>query len=131
MDCYAHFDNETNNGRVFDTKLNELVDLPVKHLTAMEVEERKNWRNKMEPIYNYYDEIESPPKVTTTELLLQQRVMVPNLGSASVSSRSQIKEARRGRRYPQTISEWSGFKQCVSAFHQEHKVLYFVHMQQV
>jgi hypothetical protein len=105
MDYYAHFDNETNNGRVFDANLNELVDLPVKHLTAKEVEERKNWRNKMEPIYNYYDEIESPPKVTTTELLLQQRVMVPNLGSVSVSSRSQIKEARRGRRYPQTISE--------------------------
>jgi hypothetical protein len=120
---YAHFDNETNNGKVFDTTLNESMDLPVQHLIAKELEERENWRNKMEPIYNHYDEIESPPKVTTTELLLQQRVMVPNLGSVSVSSRSQFKEARRGRRYPQTISEWSGFKQRVSAFHPEHKVL--------
>jgi hypothetical protein len=50
--------------------------------------------------------MESPPKVTTTELLLQQRVMVPNLGSVLVSSRPQLNEARRGRRYPQTISEW-------------------------
>jgi hypothetical protein len=122
MDYYAHFDNETNNGRVFDTNLNELVDLPVKHLTATEVYERKKWRNKMERIYAHYDEIESP-QVTTTELLLQQRVMVPNLGSVSVSSRSQLEEARRGQRYPQTISEWCGFKQHVSAFRPEHNVL--------
>jgi len=90
---YNLFDEETNNGRVFDTNLNDLVDLPVKHLTPTEVVERTNWRNKMERIYAHYADIDSP-QVSTTELLLQQRVMVPNLGSVSVSSRSQLKEAR-------------------------------------
>jgi hypothetical protein len=49
--------------------------------------------------------------------------MVPNLGTASVSSRSQLKEARRGRRYPPKISKWDGFKQLVGAFQPEHKTL--------
>jgi hypothetical protein len=89
---YAFFDAETNNGKVFDTNLNELMDLPVKHLTPTEVEERNNWRNTMERIYNHYDDIDDSLKtqVSTTELLLQQRVLVPNLGSVSVSSRSQL-----------------------------------------
>jgi len=49
--------------------------------------------------------------------------MVPNLGSVSVSSCSQLKEARRGRRYPQTISKWDDFKQLVKAFEPELKDL--------
>jgi hypothetical protein len=122
MNYYDLYDHETNNGRVFDTNLNELGDLPVKHLTATEVDERNNWRNKMERIYAHYDDNDTgpAPQVTTTELLLQQRVMVPNLGSVSVSSRSQFKEARRGRRYPQTISAWVDFKQLVEAFQPKH-----------
>jgi hypothetical protein len=67
---YNLFDEETNNGRVFDTNLNDLVDLPVKHLTPTEVVERTNWRNKMERIYAHYADIDSP-QVSTTELLLQ------------------------------------------------------------
>jgi hypothetical protein len=122
MNYYEHFDSETNHGRVFDTNLNEMLDLPVRHLTGTEVAERENWRNKMPGIYAHYDDLDSP-QVSTTELLLQQRVMVPNLGSTSVSSRSQFKEARRGRRYPPHIFEWDGFKALVDAFQPEHKVL--------
>ena len=122
MSYYDFFDDQTNNGRVFDTDLSELDELPVKHLTAAEVTERKHWREAMQRIYDHYDDMDSP-RVSTTELLLQQRVMVPNLGSMSVSSRSQFKEARRGRRYPPTISAWDGFKQRVEAFQPQHKEL--------
>ena len=83
MNYYDFFDQETNNGRVFDTDLTELEILPVKHLTASEVAERENWREKMERVYRHYDEIVSPG-VSTTEM--QQRVMVPYLGSVSVCS---------------------------------------------
>ena len=107
---------------MFDTDLSGLDELPVKHLTATEVTERKNWRETMQRIYDHYDEMDSP-RVSTTELLLQQRVMVPNIGSVSVSSRSQFKEARRGRRYPPTISAWGDFKQRVEAFQPQHKDL--------
>lgn len=122
MSYYDYFDNESNGGRVFDADLSVLTDLPVYHLTPVEKTERETWRNKMLGIYDHYENVD-PPQVTTTELLLQQRVMVPNLGTSSVSSRSQFNEARRGRRYPATISEWHGFLEQVKAFRPNHKVL--------
>lgn len=122
MSYYDHFDNETNGGRVFDTDLRALADLPERSLTPVEKTERENWSRKYLTILDHYDDVD-PPQVGTTELLLQQRVMVPNLGAASVSSRSQLKEARQGRRYPTTISEWTGFLERVTAFQPKHNVL--------
>jgi hypothetical protein len=123
MSYYDHFDRQTNNGRVFDTDLSKVPGFPMKHLTATEITERENWRNKMLGIYAHYVANDAPQmKVTTTELLLQQRVMVPNLSSSYVScSRSQFKEARKGRRYPNIISEWAGFEELVNAFQPEHR----------
>jgi len=122
MAFYEFFDNHTNRGRVFDVDLSTFDDLPVKHLTPAEIEERDSWRKTMQTIYDHYDS-ETSPLVTTTDLLLQQRVMIPNLASVSVSSRSQLKEARRGRRYAPTISEWDEFHQLAAAYAPEPKIL--------
>jgi len=121
MRYYNYFDEATNHGRVFDTDLSSIEDLPTQ-LTPVEIAERDDWRNKMPEVYAYYEDID-PPQVTTTELLLQQRVMVPNLGSASISSRSQLKESRRGRRYPETVNAWKEFHQLVEAFQPVHRAL--------
>ena len=112
---YDLFDNQTNGGKVFSIDLSALDDLPVNRLTQAEVDERNNWRATMKTVFGHYFSVVSP-QVTTTECLLQQRVMVPNLASTAVSSRSQFKEARRGRRYPPAIFTWDGFAQSVEAF---------------
>ena len=115
MNYYDHFDAVTNHGRVFDTDLSVLEDLPTTHLTQIEVDERNVWRTRLPLIQAHYGDID-PPSVTTTEILLQQRVMTPNLSSHTVSSRSQMKETRKGRRYPPTIHPWRQFPKLVRAF---------------
>lgn len=122
MAYYKFFDENSNGGKVFDTDLSALDELPLKYLAETERLERNNWRGTMQTIFDHYDDVVAP-QVTTTELLLQQRVMVPNLASASVSSRSQMKEPRSGRRYPPTICEWEGFKKLVEDHTPEHKAL--------
>ncbi|KAG7368279.1 hypothetical protein IV203_031022 [Nitzschia inconspicua] len=122
MSYYNHFDEATNQGRVFDSDLSLLQDLPAHHLTETEIAERDAWRTKMLGVYSHYEDID-PPRVSTTECLLQQRVMVPNLASTSVSSRSQLKESRRGRRYPDTLLAWREFQPIVEDFHPAHRAL--------
>ena len=121
-DYYNYFDQVANGGRVFDTDLSVLDKLPTKHLSQIEIVERQRWRSIIPNVKNHYKQIDRP-QVTTTELLLQQRVMVPNLESSSVSTRSQMKESRRGRRYPTTINAWNGFRQLVEAFRPPYTVL--------
>jgi len=120
---YKYFDDQSNGGRVFTADLSTFEDLPVKHLTDAERLERVEWRNKLRNVQEHYLEIDSPQHVTSTEILLQQRVMIPHLGSTSVSSRSQLRESRRGRRYPDLISAWTGFVQQVDSFKPLHKAL--------
>lgn len=119
---YKYFDDESNHGRVFTTDLSVAADLPAKHLSQEERSEREVWRSKLPGIQAYYLEVD-PPQVTSTEIMLQQRVMTPHLGSTSVSSRSQLKESRQGRRYPATIGPWVGFHQQVNGFKPRHQVL--------
>ena len=116
MSYYDHFDAVTNHGRVFDTDLSVLdEDLPTTHLTQIEIEERNAWRTRLPLLQAHYEDMD-PPSVTTTEILLQQRVLTPNLASHPVSSRSQMKETRKGRRYPATIHPWRQFPDLVRAF---------------
>ena len=122
MAYYKFFDENSTGGKVFDTDLSALDELPLKYLAETERLERNNWRGTMQTIFDHYDDVVAP-QVTTTELLLQQRVMVPNLASASVSLRSQMKEPCSCRRYPPTICEWEGFKKLVEDHTPEHKAL--------
>lgn len=123
MSYYEFFDKHAGGGKgVFATDFSAFDDLPTTMLTPTEADERSAWRQTMQTIFDHYDNLPGQ-KVTTTELLLQQRVMIPNLESASISSRSQFKAPRHGRRYPATISEWEGFRLVAEACRPEHKAL--------
>eukprot|EP00978_Attheya_sp_CCMP212_P040444 scaffold220909_cov60-Attheya_sp.AAC.2 len=121
---YKYFDDASNQGRVFTSDLSVFADLPVKHLTQTERLERVAWRNKLQDVQEHYLALDhGPPQVTSTDIMLQQRVMIPHLGSKSVSSRSQLRESRAGRRYPDMISPWTGFVRQVDGFKPRHKAL--------
>ncbi|KAG7353400.1 hypothetical protein IV203_002755 [Nitzschia inconspicua] len=121
-DFYKYFDKASNEGRVFDTDLSLLEELPVNALTEIEQLEREAWRNKQKVVQEHYLELDAP-KVTSSEMMLQQRVMTPHLKSVCVSSRSLLKEARRGRRYPAKIEPWTFFGHHVTSFRPPHQAL--------
>lgn len=122
---YDFFDNNTNNGVVFDQDLSALDDLPVKTLTDIEVVARERWLKLRRKIQKEYS-TKQPPPITTTTQLLEQRILAPCLVTNAASSRSKPEESRKGRRYPRKISEWVDFAAKVAAFQIEEKAVNFL-----
>jgi hypothetical protein len=113
---YGYYDAQMSDGKVFDTDLNLQENVQRNRLTAKEIEERTVWCGKIDGIKDHYRTIRRTSSVSSLELMLQERVMVPNLACRAVSTRSRFKEPRDGRRYPETMSCWANFAQSVEGW---------------
>jgi hypothetical protein len=110
-DYYGYYDAQMNDGKVFDTDLNLLGGVQRNKLTATEIAERNSWCAKIPD-----KRARRASNVSSLELMLQERVMVPNLARRAVSTRSKFKEPRNGQRYPETVSPWVNFSQLVEGW---------------
>lgn len=115
-DYCGYYDTQMNDGKVFDTDLNLLGGVERNNLTATEIAERNSWCEKIPGIKDHYKRAKRASNVLSLELMLQERVMVPNLVRCAVSTRSKYKEPRNGRRYPETVSPLVNFSQLVEGW---------------
>jgi hypothetical protein len=113
-DYYGYYDKQMNNGKVFATDLNLREGVQRDRLTAAEITERTDWCAKIPLIKAHYKG--TTRDASSLELMLQERVMVPNLARQAVSTRSKLKEPRDGRRYPETVSPWANFSRHVEGW---------------
>ena len=100
MGYFDFFVSNANDGYVFDTDMSSLATV-TDRLTAQERKERRDWNKTFATIEtHYFGEQMTPPKVTSKEGVLQQRLIAPRMEPTNVTRRSGMTEAIEGRMYP-------------------------------
>ena len=92
---FAYFDNEANNGVVFNEDLSILEELPVDSLAIVEQTARLNCQAARSRIQAHYWE---PRFLSDTNELLRERLVAPTLVTQYASTRSRPARARAGRK---------------------------------
>jgi hypothetical protein len=117
INYYDFFDQNTNNGKVFDEDLSA-QDVSQKSLTEGEDIARSEYQTAIDILHDHYDNCDDSyhPVATTKEEVLQQRVVAPCLGQESVSGRSATNESRSHRIYPANIHPWTDFQEQVENY---------------
>jgi hypothetical protein len=115
---YDFFDRKTNSGIVLRSDLSSRR-VGLRELAREETNEREGWTNTLQVLKTHYIRQRrppTPPRVTTWEGVLRQRIVAARLGISDVSSRSTVAEPRETRMYPNTISVWNDFESQVRIF---------------
>lgn len=77
------------------------MDTANDRLTEREKKERRDWDKTLVTIQqHYYGNELQPPRVTSKEGVLRQRLIAPRMEPTNVTRRTGLTEARAGRMYP-------------------------------
>lgn len=118
MGYYDFFVAEANDGYVFDSDMSSM-ETAADRLTAREAKERRDWNKKFANIWKHYMEKDlKPPKVTSQEGVLQQRLIAPRMEPNDVSRRTGMTEAREGRMYPHSthLAVWDDVESNIANY---------------
>jgi hypothetical protein len=101
MGYYDFFVSEANDGYVFDSDMSSMQTVADRLTALVEAKERRDWNKSFADIRKHYrGKNLKPPKVTSQEGVLQQRLIAPRMEPHDVTRRTGMTESRAGRMYP-------------------------------
>lgn len=121
---YKFLREKSNDGRIMEVDCLVDISVPGTQLTEIEEEGRTDWNAALNAIKVHYATAEFP-LVDTTTVLLNQRLVAPNMGFTNLTARSTSAESRKGRRYPppEAVSFWNEFDKEMREYVPEERAL--------
>lgn len=113
-DYYGKFDEEANNGVLFDYDISG-IDLSPVNLTADDTAQRTKWKVVRENLYDHYSESRARERNNTPEDVLCERVVPPPLASHGHSTRYHGGEEPNPKG-PRRLHHWNDFRTSAKAF---------------
>jgi hypothetical protein len=98
-DFYQWFDARTGSGKVLKIDFSSNDKVTPEKLEDDEVDERTEYYDTLQELYDMYFEAKHPV-CCTKEDVLQQRIVAPSLEAGKVSNRTKPTESRAVRLYP-------------------------------